>query len=591
MKRIYICAMLALCGCLYFSYMANAQAQVKLNYKQTYLPGDSIVVQIAEQAYADSIALMVNERSFPVKRVAVEPLPQGGAAMVYGTLPTGRYWFARIKTQENGIRRYEPLSGESFMVTSQRFDAVQPRVKIMVVSDPHLMAHEMKGDGFRPEMLPSTRKLLAESEELMRAFVDTLKQQRPDILLIPGDLTKDGSLISHKRMLDMLGELLNSGVKVYVVPGNHDINIPNSGRFVSGKYVPTPTIDAPTFASLYARCGYADAWSRDKASLSYAVSPTPDICILALDANLYAQNKFVSRGDAKNESSSAGYLKEETMQWIDTVATAAHRRGQRVIAMMHHGVVPHIPYQDKIAKPYLVENYQAVQQALTRNHIRLVITGHFHATDVASVKGDSTGQLYDMAVGSLITYPCPYRTMALNRKTGYLYYTTDWMRYLAKPLSNGEADVQRYAKNCVTTGLDQLITSYAFSQKNKLIARMMSDDVDVVSMFSPDDYDKLKRAFELQVAPLCSQLILTFYEGNEGMLDTSQFEPNLMRAIESVLRAIFPAEMADSGNQFLSALRKMSLYQKVMKAIADVLNDSDSAENMKLTDWDGLILL
>jgi DNA repair exonuclease SbcCD nuclease subunit len=40
-----------------------------------------------------------------------------------------------------------------------------------------------------------------------------------------GDHTKDGELINHESVKDLLQQLADAGIKVFVVPGNHDINI------------------------------------------------------------------------------------------------------------------------------------------------------------------------------------------------------------------------------------------------------------------------------------------------------------------------------------------------------------------------------
>jgi len=79
--------------------------------------------------------------------------------------------------------------------------------------------------------LNGDRKLLLESDALLRKTVQLLLQENPDVVLIPGDLTKDGELVSHLGVAELLKPLREKGIKVLVIPGNHDINNPNAVAF------------------------------------------------------------------------------------------------------------------------------------------------------------------------------------------------------------------------------------------------------------------------------------------------------------------------------------------------------------------------
>lgn len=69
---------------------------------------------------------------------------------------------------------------------------------IMVASDPHYFSPTLGHSGAAFEAnLQSDRKMLAQSPGLLKSFLDTVKAHRPKILLLTGDLTKDGERISH----------------------------------------------------------------------------------------------------------------------------------------------------------------------------------------------------------------------------------------------------------------------------------------------------------------------------------------------------------------------------------------------------------
>ena len=70
--------------------------------------------------------------------------------------------------------------------------------RVMVISDPHVIAQTLLQPGTAAdEMLASGRKMLDLSEPAWKALMDTALLYQPDLLLIPGDLTKDGEAVSH----------------------------------------------------------------------------------------------------------------------------------------------------------------------------------------------------------------------------------------------------------------------------------------------------------------------------------------------------------------------------------------------------------
>ena len=72
-------------------------------------------------------------------------------------------------------------------------------VKIAIISDLHVMAPELlvnEGSAFE-EYLTRDRKMLRESTEILRTLVDNILEEKPQLTLVTGDLTKDGERASH----------------------------------------------------------------------------------------------------------------------------------------------------------------------------------------------------------------------------------------------------------------------------------------------------------------------------------------------------------------------------------------------------------
>ena len=254
--------------------------------------------------------------------------------------------------------------------------AAQNSWKMCVVSDVHLMAPELletDGKAFQ-DYLSADRKLLVESAEMLDSITCRLEAEHPDVVLVAGDLTKDGERASHLLLVNRyLARLRKAGARVFVVPGTHDVNNPHA-RVFQGEQTPrTATITRDDFATIYKDFGYGDAVARDAHSLSYVAQLTPGVRLLALDACRYEDNDF-----DKDVCVTAGRLKTETLDFIRTQVAQAKAAGQKVVAMMHHGVVPHFSAEPLILPEYLVDDYTTVSQLLSNLGVRVVFTGHLH---------------------------------------------------------------------------------------------------------------------------------------------------------------------------------------------------------------------
>jgi 3',5'-cyclic AMP phosphodiesterase CpdA len=74
---------------------------------------------------------------------------------------------------------------------------------------------------WRGELTRSTSrgpKLLHYSAAVFQSVINDLKNERPDILLVPGDLTKDGEIVSHQGVADKLAEMEAMGTKCLLFP-------------------------------------------------------------------------------------------------------------------------------------------------------------------------------------------------------------------------------------------------------------------------------------------------------------------------------------------------------------------------------------
>ena len=282
--------------------------------------------------------------------------------------------------------------------------------KIMVVSDPHVMAPELlvsEGTAWTT-YLEGQRKMVDKSVPLFDEMIERIKTAAPDLVLITGDLTKDGEQVSHTYVINKLDELKAAGIPTLVIPGNHDRGEnSNAVQYDGASTTPVSTATNDWFATQYADYGYGASSERESSSLTYACEPIEGLVVIGID------------------SGTDGKLSSTTLSWVVEKATAARAKGKRVIAMMHHPLIPHITNGETLVTAYVIDDYDNVRKALIDAGIKVVFTGHFHTSDIAKDYNDElTKEIYDVNTGSLISYPCDYREVTLSEALSELSITT-----------------------------------------------------------------------------------------------------------------------------------------------------------------------
>ena len=327
-------------------------------------------------------------------------------------------------------KEYRELSMQpSTKGENENFCLGSKTLKIAVLSDLHYMDPSLlKSDGSAFQMyLMQDPKLLAESGAILQQILRKLVIEKPDLVLISGDLTKDGELVSHKSLLKQLQILGLNHIKVLVVPGNHDINNTDAKLFDGDYATSVATITPDNFKSLYADYGYKSAISRDPNSLSYVSEPFKDLRILAIDANEYYNNTPVY-------CVVAGKIKDATMVWAKKQLADAKAKGKTVIGMMHHGIVEHFMGESAIFPDYLVDDWGAKANELMKAGLKVIFTGHFHAND-ATMRTTGNLSLVDIETGSPVIYDSPLRIV--NLVNDKLYINTEHIERISYPGLNG----------------------------------------------------------------------------------------------------------------------------------------------------------
>lgn len=354
---------------------------------------------------------------------------------------------------------------------SQDNPAIRPEEKsekeysIFIMSDIHVMAPELlveRGTAF-DNYIKSDPKLLEESGEVLEHVVDEVLTIKPDLVLIPGDLTKDGELVSHQLVVSILERIRTAGIPVIVIPGNHDIDNPEGVYFMGDKTQHAERTLPEQFAQLYRDYGYGRPETvRDPASLSYACEPLEGLVLLCIDSNLYEENLFVERGDSIDHNQTAGRIREATLNWMWQQTEAAHAKGKQVVVMQHHNAIEHLDGQTLIMAPYVVNDYQKVAEAMMQHGIHLVITGHQHMQDIAQYRtweNERADSLIDITTASTVAYPNAWRMMKVNSDFTQWHVTTGYIRSIPSVPNIQQTCYQRLSDN-VIGGLTWHIREY-----------------------------------------------------------------------------------------------------------------------------------
>lgn len=293
-----------------------------------------------------------------------------------------------------------------FLLTTINIAASQP-LKIGVISDTHFLSPQLMDNRYAVQqyVYNSGRNVIASPEILDQVIADYLKSDI-DVLLVCGDMVKDGEKQSHIDFRDKLKPLHDKGVKIFVISGNHDVNIMNPIKYQGNKTFPTEGITDKEFEEIYADYGYKSATNRHIGSLSYAAPLDDSTWLLAIDAL-----KFNS---STQRPLSAGIITPGLKEWIEYVLYFAGKLNKKVIAMMHWGVVEHLPLQGEIFNDYLVLDYKEIASLLADNGVQLIFTGHFHSNDISSFTSEARNTIYDIETGTLSSYPFAYRLVELN---------------------------------------------------------------------------------------------------------------------------------------------------------------------------------
>ena len=319
-------------------------------------------------------------------------------------------------------------------------------LRIAIASDLHYLSQELTDNGplFQEVVARGDGKLMLDIEAITEAFTEQMIAEHPDLLILSGDLSFNGEYRSHVDLAAKLKRIESAGVRVLVLPGNHDVDVPTTIRFEGEEYARTENISAEEFRSLYGDYVCDEALSVDERSGSYVCEAGEGLRIVMLDTNSYASNS----------------LPGQSLIWLEEQLKDAEEASSRVITVSHQNIFAH----NKLFNfGYRITNADDLKALLIKYGVLAHFSGHMHIQHAA------TDGITEILNSPLSLVPCRY---------GLLRWTGDGLSYEARSV-----DVSAWAESRGLT--DEKLLHFADYARDSFYQNSYRQ---ILSAFSSSDY-------------------------------------------------------------------------------------------------------
>lgn len=319
------------------------------------------------------------------------------------------------------------------------------KLSFYIVSDAHYFSPRLKAYGRKyEEYMDREQKCLAESGAINEALFDKIARDNDtDIVIIPGDLTKNGEKKSHEDFLKVINRLKESGKKIFLITAGHDYNdrpIEYDGDNVN----PIEGTKRAELMSMYADYGYREALSVDEKTMSYVAQIRNDIRMLALNCD--------GEGGEKGE----GYFDSRQLEWARKQIEAAKNDGCKIFAINHYPIIPGCPAFDFI-RDAKIRDWEKIASFLADNGVKVIFTGHMHNQSVKCFTSEKGNKLYDICTSSVTGYPGRYRKATYDGNTlnieSFDIPDFDWNGKKINAVDCLEKQFERMINNVLTSNL------------------------------------------------------------------------------------------------------------------------------------------
>ena len=289
-------------------------------------------------------------------------------------------------------------------------------IEFIIANDIHYISPTILGDGefFRNPTGRADGKVVHYITDITDAFIAEVIEKKPQALILAGDLTLNGAIVSHSELANKLAAVKNAGIDVLIIPGNHDFDktaVDYSGDSLKEAEGST----ASEFYEIYNPL-LPETLSREEGTFSYVYEASDDLWVLMLDTNTYAEC----------------YVMESTFKWAEEQLGIARESGIDVIAVSHQNIYKH---SDLLSFGYQLYNGTNLQSLYEKYSVICNFSGHIHVQSIID------GDLPEIATSSLAVTGLHYGKITYNGKA--LNYATETLGVDKE--TEGYADFSEYA--------------------------------------------------------------------------------------------------------------------------------------------------
>ena len=283
-------------------------------------------------------------------------------------------------------------------------------VKFYLLTDTHYFEESLGAEGKAFEdYMQKEQYFMKESSAIVKSVFNRVAEDtETDIVIIPGDLSKNGELESHKSFIKELYKLRESGKKIFVITAGHDYG--NAFAFKNDQWIDVEGTDFNSLTDMYKDFGHSDALAFDEPTHSYMAQITENVRMLAICCD--------------SENQPKGAMDERLMAWAKEQLDKAKADNCSVFAICHYPIIPPVPVFDLVGDTK-VKEWRKVATFLADNGVELVLTGHMHIQSINEYYSEKGNRLIDVCTACLVGSPAKYRKITVDENSVLNIETVD----------------------------------------------------------------------------------------------------------------------------------------------------------------------
>lgn len=267
--------------------------------------------------------------------------------------------------------------------------------------------------------------------------------------------------------------------------------------------------------------------------------------------------------------------------------------------VQHHNIVQHHDAQATLQSAYIIEDYVNVSKQLMKHGIHMAFTGHTHLQDIAQYRtiadNAQPDSLVDVATGSVISYPNPWRTIKVNNDFTEWQINTEYVTSIPS-LSDVKSTCYERLYGNIKGGLGWHIKdawNTIETYRNMLTAMGLTKD------FIPEKPEELTEMLTKYLGDQFSKVYMIHNEGNEwknpkavGLED--QLKSNMEKMLRDRAATVgVDDKLTESLITFYNTVYSMRIETGLKSMLKDVnqLNDPDKRLESRTDDLNAVLRL